>query len=291
MTINDCKMRGPDRTNPAEAPAASAYALYRQQVGTPFRRLYFRQPVLIAVTRGHKSIGLDRLTLDADAGSVVVTSAGCFADVTNTPDAGGLYEADVFAFGADLIPHAKLPPPGTLRFGRFTPPAEFSACVSAAREALAAKNKLPARVVAHRVGELLAWAREFGIVPTFADPGQLQIRVRAVVSANPARDWRIAEIASALAMSEPTLRRHLAEEGTTPSDIIADIRLTRALEQLQTTDASVTQIALDAGYESSSRFAAKFRARFGLAPGEIRGRRPKNDRIRTEFERTSVAAG
>jgi AraC-like DNA-binding protein len=40
---------------------------------------------------------------------------------------------------------------------------------------------------------------------------------------------------------------------------------------LQSTDQAVNRIALDVGYESPSRFANRFRERFGFAPTAIRG--------------------
>ena len=47
-----------------------------------------------------------------------------------------------------------------------------------------------------------------------------------------------------------------------------------AMMLLQATDHAVTRVALEVGYESASRFAIRFRERFGFSPGAIRGRRP-----------------
>lgn len=71
-------------------------------------------------------------------------------------------------------------------------------------------------------------------------------------------------------MSEATLRRRLAEEDRSFSEMTIDVRMAHALS-LQSTDRSVTQIAFDAGYESASRFAVRFRKRFGFAPTAVRG--------------------
>ena len=49
--------------------------------------------------------------------------------------------------------------------------------------------------------------------------------------------------------------------------------MNRALALLQATDLPVGVIAGDVGYASPSRFAARFRARFGVTPGAIRGLR------------------
>ena len=71
-------------------------------------------------------------------------------------------------------------------------------------------------------------------------------------------------------MSEATLRRKLAKVGTTLTDIIIDVRMTMALFMLQSTDRSITEISFAVGYESPSRFAMRFRSRFGFAPSELR---------------------
>jgi transcriptional regulator GlxA family with amidase domain len=44
-----------------------------------------------------------------------------------------------------------------------------------------------------------------------------------------------------------------------------------AMVLLQSTQHAVNRIALQVGYESASRFAIRFRERFGFAPTAIRG--------------------
>lgn len=94
----------------------------------------------------------------------------------------------------------------------------------------------------------------------------------------PGREWRIGTLAARLAMSEPTLRRRLAEAGTSATEIIADVHLTAALTLLQTSSVPITQIASEVGYLSPSWFAARFRARFGISPAQIRGRQSRIER-------------
>ncbi len=47
--------------------------------------------------------------------------------------------------------------------------------------------------------------------------------------------------------------------------------MTSALRLLQGTDWPISLIASQVGYESASRFAERFRKRFGFAPTAIRG--------------------
>jgi AraC-like DNA-binding protein len=55
------------------------------------------------------------------------------------------------------------------------------------------------------------------------------------------------------------------------TDLLADARMATALTLLQATTQSVSQIALSVGDESPSRFAVRFRHRFGFAPTAVRG--------------------
>src|SRR5438132_1335547 len=47
-------------------------------------------------------------------------------------------------------------------------------------------------------------------------------------------------------------------------------RMQRASKRLVSNEASVTQVAMDAGYESPDAFARAFRQRFGQSPSEFR---------------------
>ncbi len=52
--------------------------------------------------------------------------------------------------------------------------------------------------------------------------------------------------------------------------------MTQALTLLQSTDVSVLNVGLAVGYDSASRFAVRFRERFGFPPSAIQGQ--KRDR-------------
>jgi AraC-like DNA-binding protein len=69
------------------------------------------------------------------------------------------------------------------------------------------------------------------------------------------------------------LRRRLREEGSSLRDVLTDIRMTHAMQLLQSSDMPVSAIAASAGFESQSRFAIRFRNRFGFPPTAVRGQR------------------
>jgi AraC-like DNA-binding protein len=73
-----------------------------------------------------------------------------------------------------------------------------------------------------------------------------------------------------LSMSESTLRRKLKSEGTSVQEVKDQARLGLALHLLQTSSNSIGIIADKCGYQSQSRFAERFKKRFGLTPSELR---------------------
>ncbi|NRA59769.1 MAG: helix-turn-helix transcriptional regulator [Psychrobium sp.] len=80
----------------------------------------------------------------------------------------------------------------------------------------------------------------------------------------------ISYICNELAMSESTLRRKLALEGSTVQEIKDQAKLGLGLHLLQTTKLSVAIIAQKCGYQSPSRFTDRFKGRFGLTPSALR---------------------
>ena len=96
-------------------------------------------------------------------------------------------------------------------------------------------------------------------------------RVRDLISNDLQGDWTSIRLCALTGVSEATLRRKLAAEKWSFQSLLIDVRMSVAMQFLQSTDLSVLRIAEAVGYESQSRFAARFRARFGFAPSAIRG--------------------
>jgi AraC-like DNA-binding protein len=95
-------------------------------------------------------------------------------------------------------------------------------------------------------------------------------RVQQLVMASPERDWTVASIAQHMNLGESTLRRQLAKEGNSFRNILESVRLSTALQRLQTTSRPIGEIAGACGYASASRFAVRFRSHYGLSPRELR---------------------
>lgn len=121
----------------------------------------------------------------------------------------------------------------------------------------------------HRLCEVLLLLAERGWCFEPADEGW-DDRVRRLVGHRLHARWSLEEIAAAFHTSTSTLRRRLAERGTTLSELLREARLEAALGLLQTTGLSVGDVAARCGYESHSRFTAAFRQRYGFAPSHLR---------------------
>ena len=266
----------------------------RQASTGSFRRLFIAHPALIVVRSGVKQIGVEGAEpIRAGVGEAVALSAGTAIDVTNLTPPDNIYRAEVFTFTerAGIEPIA----PSTRSFGRITLSDGVDGCLERCRAAADAAADLPSELRGHWARELLLWIAAAGV--TLGDLGRTSVAVaiRRALIADPGRDWHTEAVLDhlarrGLAMSAATLRRRLADEGTSLTDLVTDTRMSVALDRLQTTAAPITAIALDVGYDSPSRFAARFRARFDLPPSAIRQRSDAPERIGTAIERDGAAA-
>jgi AraC-like DNA-binding protein len=87
------------------------------------------------------------------------------------------------------------------------------------------------------------------------------------VEAQMSRRRTVAELARASGRSLSTFKRRFRElTGQTPAAWIRERRLERARLLLQTTDRSVTDVALEVGFTSVSHFVHAFRLRYRVTP-------------------------
>ncbi|MEZ4298968.1 MAG: AraC family transcriptional regulator ligand-binding domain-containing protein [Polyangiaceae bacterium] len=93
--------------------------------------------------------------------------------------------------------------------------------------------------------------------------------VRALVRDEPAMS--LAEAAKRLSMSERTLKRRLAEQGTTFSALVDGARRQKAIALLLDKRLTLEAIATQLGYSDTANFTRAFRRWTGMPPGEARG--------------------
>ncbi|MDO4248958.1 MAG: helix-turn-helix transcriptional regulator, partial [Neisseria sp.] len=239
-----------------------------------YSRLMVQESMLINVQRGRKRLRWAGHELFVEAGEAVVLDGGQTFDVINEPDSDGLYQAQWIAFGQTVIE-------------RFA--AQYGAAEKAVRDAvklthyektaasfahaagLLADAHAPAAAVETALHGLLAWLQHEGIGFTVCQRIDLIRQIRKMIAADTAFLWTAAEAAARLNFSETTLRRRLAQENTSFRSLLIDVRMMRALTLLQVTEWPVEKIADAVGYESASRFTARFKERFGFVPSAVRG--------------------
>lgn len=82
---------------------------------------------------------------------------------------------------------------------------------------------------------------------------------------------KIADLARIVALNEAKLMRAFKQVyGTTIFDFSQHLRMDLAKKLIETTDLSVTEVALDVGYEYSSNFTTAFKRHFGITPKAAR---------------------
>lgn len=239
-------------------------------------------PALILVDRGVKAVKADGRTVRARRGQAIVLGGNQTVDFTNSVVEGRDYEARWMLFDNALIDDDDYATraAAVASSDRHLPmvrllehvPSSLAAAVEAATQALAAAT-IPDAIARLRLLEVMHWLLEAGVVLRRADVNPTTaVRVRAQLAGRLDLDWTAGRMAGELAMSSATLRRRLAAEGATFTDLVLDARMSSALTLLQATAQPVAGIALLVGYESASRFAIRFRERFGFAPSAVRQR-------------------
>lgn len=249
----------------------TATIIQKQEVA--FKRLFVEHPVLIAVERGSKSLRVLGREYIIRPGEAIALASDQSVDITNRLAEDGTYRARWLVLEGALISSYGEAHSQQAVIQRALPikrgAAEFLTAYQRALQAIEDET-LPAEIARNRIGELLLWIGMNG--GRFEQPqsAPLSAKIRRLVGQQLAREWSAATVAGSFAMSEATLRRRLADESTTLTEILVDARMSFALKLLQSTALPVSKIALDVGYQTSSQFAVRFRHRFGIPPTAIR---------------------
>jgi AraC-like DNA-binding protein len=260
----------------AEKPGIGATGHITQATRLNFTSLTTDQPLIIIIRRGRKVIRSPGYQFELEAGEAIAIAQGQVFDFENIPAEDGDYEARWLTIDPDLItafgdPDGTAPVSPAHGLGRMSD--GLSQAFETAVAALLDEGDLPDLVIRHRVTELLAWLNASGHRFSLAAPDSYAARIRRLVGRRPGHGWSGSELCSTLGVSEATLRRRLQEEGTSLREVLTDIRMTHAMGLLQSSEMPVSMIAASAGFESQSRFAVRFRSRFGFPPSAIRGHR------------------
>jgi AraC-like DNA-binding protein len=261
--------------NIAIRPEIGASARIVQYNRLRYANILISRPVLILVERGTKILRSGGEEWVVPAGGCIALAQGEIFDVVNAADGASAYEARWIAFEPETVAAFAAKPGNGRAFERaFTihrPRQGFHHAFADCTEAITEPGSIPTEIARHRLGELLLWLDLAGGRFLAPKPVSFSDRVRELLSSEPHTDWASADLCRTLGVSEATLRRKLAAEKWSFQSLLIDVRMSIAMQLLQSTDLSILRIAEAVGYLSQSRFAARFRSRFGFPPSAIRG--------------------
>jgi AraC family transcriptional regulator, activator of mtrCDE len=93
----------------------------------------------------------------------------------------------------------------------------------------------------------------------------------AAMFADPARSWKLPDLADLCGMSRATFMRHFQDRlGCSALDLLTDLRMSLAANELKKPAISTEAVAETVGYQSVSAFRRVFAERMGMTPGEWR---------------------
>jgi len=93
----------------------------------------------------------------------------------------------------------------------------------------------------------------------------------AALFADPAKSWKLPDLADMCGMSRATFMRHFQDKlGCSALDLLTDLRVSLAANELKKPAISTEAVAEIAGYQSVSAFRRVFTERMGMTPGEWR---------------------
>jgi len=88
---------------------------------------------------------------------------------------------------------------------------------------------------------------------------------------DPAHPWSLPELARLCHMSRATFVRHFQERlGRSASELLTDIRMTLAANELRKSSISISAFAEMAGYQSEAAFQRAFKQHMGMTPAHWR---------------------
>ncbi|MEM1286024.1 MAG: AraC family transcriptional regulator [Pseudomonadota bacterium] len=257
----------------AEQAKVSIYQITQATTAT-FTELYFRLTFLFFIQRGSKYVlSPTQGEMEGHEGDLMIFPPGSIVTMENRPVMNADYRALGVCFTHDLVDSvfADVPKSDVASGVQIVRAKEHnpSDILSLIQETLD-NDSLPETIKQHRLIEPLLWLRgkEF-YLPTKVQDDPIS-QIRSLIETDLSHSWMAGEVAQHFAMSEATMRRWLSKTGQGFAKILLNTRLEYGLTLLQTTDAQVSQIALECGFKTPSHFSDAFRKRFGIKPKDIR---------------------
>ena len=152
----------------------------------------------------------------------------------------------------------------------FTLEGLYKRAYEAAVEEAAYSQQLMAGIVNHLIGMMYSLERNRELSKNQQQVDMIS-RARMRIRESVESDLTIQQIAEELGVSYSNLRKLFKEHtGLSPATYQQELRLLRAKELLTTTELSIKEIAYRLNFESPDYFSAKFKAKMGQKPSEVR---------------------
>ncbi|WP_412553709.1 helix-turn-helix transcriptional regulator [Shimia sp. MIT1388] len=102
---------------------------------------------------------------------------------------------------------------------------------------------------------------------SFVETEDTTARIRTLLSADPLHKWYLGDVADKLCLSQRSLQRHLAQQSTTFSRLIAEVRLQCAAQFLcEEPGMGLAEVGFLSGYSDQAHFTRSFSQHVGLSP-------------------------
>ncbi|KJF91253.1 helix-turn-helix transcriptional regulator [Photobacterium leiognathi] len=106
--------------------------------------------------------------------------------------------------------------------------------------------------------------------------------IARLITQDPQRKWSVDDMAKALFTTQSTLRRHLAKEGVSFSQLLLDVRMGLALNYLTFSNYSISQIGNRSGFGSAAYFCDAFKRKYGITPSQFRTTSRRENDVNTD---------
>ncbi|MXV06989.1 MULTISPECIES: helix-turn-helix transcriptional regulator [unclassified Xanthomonas] len=256
----------------ADCAQAEGYACISARREHGARSVEIPRPQLAILLQGRKQVRTATQTLAFVPGDLFLVTRRCRIDVVNIPDPNsGVYLSVLVPLCEEALSAARvlwnepLPAAGA-ELARLRAE-DVGGTLLQWRQALQDGRYTEARLALAALVVALCRRGHGGLLLPPAP--SVAAQVRDLVAAQPQRAWRSRDIEDSLGLSGATLRRHLASEGTSLRELLADARLAHAMQLLYTTRWPLKTVAAHAGYRSVRSFSQRFQQRYGLDPASI----------------------
>lgn len=249
------------------------------------RSLRIANPLVVTILAGTKIVYVDGQTITFEAGDLFVLPPDLTLDVINQP-ASREYIALVLELSANLLNRVRQAYPEIVDSLSH----RFAAETSSRLDLRVGLSASLADALIHLVRSITHHANpnlilnEHHLMEVVLLLLQSNVRtlllqaiypdflthIRSLIRSDLSSDWSLERLAQALDMSVSTLKRRLQGENMSFRQLLDEERMSKAMDLLTQKHQSVAEVALACGYESQSRFAARFRKYYSLNPSDVR---------------------